>query len=327
MANPHVTLRYANPHGEKAEWARAAKELRVEAVEIKPHPCGVELGRLMEMLKSTSARNVKACLQSDFSRVGPSVAAEILAKARVSPKTKPLKITHDEAHRIHHAIAETKIIAPPTNCLSPIGEELLLAGLKRLVKADFYTSVSRRPTVYRGNPFMIECAVAFGGELPAEEPAALHRFANRVPLLYQQGGCATFKAGIATNWRAYGLSQPKGGLPTGPLAILIHIASVWVPFTSEAKEAIASYPEIQKEMRLALQECGRRLGITIRKAAREADADKKRDYIRIFLPQVVEALGEILSLSKQEKEKTAKNLATVLAKTKVGGLTEKVAAS
>lgn len=314
VANPHVTLRYVDPDGNKHFYPRAAEELPEEPAEIKPHPYGVELGRLMEMLHDTKSRNLSAFFRGDFSRVGPSVVEEICKKAGVPPSRKPSDVTPKEAERIHRAIGRTKIMAPPTNCLAPVGEELLLAGLSRLVKADFTTAVSRRPTVYRGNPFLIEAALAWGGALPPEEPATLFRFANRVPLLYQQGACAVTKAVVETNWRSYGLSQPKGSLPVGPLVVLVHIASAWVPFTSEAKEAIASYPEIVKEMRLALQECGRRLGRTLRRRAREAEAARKKDYIKMYLPQLVVALGEILDLSEREKKKTEQALGMILEK-------------
>ena len=151
-------------------------------------------------------------------------------------------------------------MSPPTNCLSPIGEEQILSGLKKEIPASFFTAITRRPSVYRGNPFQIEVGMAYGGELPGDELVDLLRFANRVPLQYQQSACAITKAVLSIDWRSYGLSQAKGALPTGPMALFVHIASVWVPFTSESKEAIAAYPEIMKELRLALQDCGRQAG-------------------------------------------------------------------
>src|SRR5208282_1423750 len=138
------------------------------------------------------------------------------------------------------------------------------------IKAEFYTAETREPAVYRGNPFQIEAAVAFGGQLVADDSARVIRFANRVPLLYQPSACCIVKSVIDTNWRNYGLSQPRNGLPEGPLVIFVHMASVWVPFTSESKEAIADYDEIRKEMKLALQECGRKLNTYIRRRQRMA---------------------------------------------------------
>ena len=129
----------------------------------------------------------------------------------------------------------------------------------------------------------------------------MFRFANRVPLLYQAGGCAITKAVAATSWRSYDVQQPKGSVPVGPLAILVHVASVWVPFTSESKEAIASYDEIVREIRLGLMECGRRVGAHIRHQRRLLDAQKKTDYITKYLPAIAEALRDLLELDAKEQ--------------------------
>jgi len=128
------------------------------------------------------------------------------------------------------------------------------------------------------------------------------RFANRVPLLFQQNACAVTKSIIETSFRPYGLAQSKNALPYGPAIILVHMASVWTPYTSEAKEAIASYPEIIKEIKLALQECGRSLSMYIGKKKKLKDELKKKNYIEIYLPYIGSSLSEMLSISPAEKE-------------------------
>jgi len=170
--------------------------------------------------------------------------------------------------------------------------------------------------VYRGNPFLIEAALAYGSPLPADAPARLYRFANRVPLLYQQGACAMTRAVTSLAWRGYGLLQTRRNLPVGPLAILVHIASVWVPFTSESKEAVAAYDEIHKEVRLALQECGRRLGQHVRKKERQMEAQRKTDYITTYLPPIAEALRDLLGLSEAQTKKVSKVLDRTLRKSR-----------
>ncbi|HNW91831.1 MAG TPA: DNA topoisomerase VI subunit B [bacterium] len=317
VANPHVTLHYKAPDGDWSHRERATQQPPIEAVAIKPHPYGVELGMLMQMFKATVARNVHGFLCHEFSRVGGGVANEICAAAKVPASRPPRNVTRQEAEALYTAIQQTKIQRPPTNCLSPIGEELMLAGLKRLVPdAELYTAVSRVPAVYRGNPFLVEAAVAYGGKLPCEEPAELIRFANRVPLQYQQSACAISKCVTGTMWRNYGLNQPKGALPIGPLVVTVHIASAWVPFTSESKEAIASYPEITKEMKLALQECGRRLGMHIRRQGRLADAEKKKSYIKTYIPQLVAALQDILKFNDKQRDKAVASLTDILERTR-----------
>jgi DNA topoisomerase-6 subunit B len=197
--------------------------------------------------------------------------------------------------------------------LSVVGEELLIKSLQREIKADFYTAVSRPPTVYRGNPFQVEVALAYGGgEMAGDEIVTLYRFANRAPLIYQQNACAITSAVMGTAWRSYGIDQSKGALPTAPMIILAQIASVWVPFTSESKEAVAHYDEIIKEMKLAVQECGRKLGAFIRRGARERDEEKKRSYIEKYIPHIGIALQEILGISEKEEKDVVDTLVDTL---------------
>ena len=150
----------------------------------------------------------------------------------------------------------------------------------------------------------------------ADEQIRVLRLANRVPLLYQQSACAINKGVIQTNWRQYGMNQPRGGLPVGPMAVVVHIASVWVPFTSESKEAIASYPEILKEIKLALQICGRKLGTYIRKGKRLKREFDKREYIEKYIPHIGIALQEIMGLTNTERDKTVDTLEDVLHKSR-----------
>ncbi|MHC4957469.1 MAG: DNA topoisomerase VI subunit B [Planctomycetota bacterium] len=316
VANPHARLVLVNPQGEETIHERAWKELPAQAQEIKPHPYGVELGVLISMMRNSNNRTVKAFLQKDFSRVSAAKASEILKRAGISEGYHPKTIARDQADHLFEAIQETKLMAPPTDCLAPIGEAQLTEGLQKEYDCEFFTSTTRPPTVYRGNPFQIETALAYGGELPGDQPAQVLRFANRVPLLYQGGGCAITKAVQTTSWRNYKLQQPRGSLPVGPLVVVVHMASVWVPFTSEAKEAIASYDEILQEVRRALQDCGRRVGVHINKKKRALEEGRKRSHIEMFLPQISVALQEILDLSDAERDKTSRNLKTILEDTR-----------
>ena len=359
IANPHVTLVYHAPDGRTDEYKAVIAHCPPVPKEIRPHPQGVELGVMIKMLQDTKARTVQQFLTKEFSRVSPRVAGEILTKAAIEPRQRPSRLSAEAAKAIYQAVQQTKIMAPSSDCVVPIGEEQLLEALKQVVQADFYAATTRSPSVYRGNPFIIEAALAYG-KPPAPEPAAsegdqgeappskkaaglftgsaqtdesaepeavqaqqasassepaqarLIRFANRVPLLYQQSACAIYKSVVGMNWKAYGLSQSRGALPAGDLTVVVHMASVWVPFTSESKEAIASYPEILKDLRLALQECGRRLGAHVRKAVRVNQELKKRSYIEKYIPAIGEALRDILELKEKDVDKVCANLKHVL---------------
>jgi DNA topoisomerase-6 subunit B len=277
-----------------------------------PHPYGVELGVLIKMLHDTQARTLQSFLHTEFSRVSMRVARMICEQANLYERARPTRIARQEADNLYRAINQTKLMNPPTDCLSPIGEELILAGLKKQIEADFYTAVTRPPSVYRGNPFQIEAGLAYGGSLPGDGLARMLRYANRVPLLYQQSACAITKSIITTSWRNYALQQATGALPSGPLLILVHMASVWVPFTSESKEAVAHYPEIIKEVKLALQECGRKLAIFVRRRRKAAESERKKAYIQKYIPHIAIALREMLDLPQRQETTMIKQLTDVL---------------
>jgi len=366
IANPHVTLHYLDPDGNDKTYGRVAEVLPREPKEIKPHPYGVELGMLVGMLKETKAPNLSQFLSQSFSRVSPAVARKICETATLSTRASTTKIGRHEADALYKAIQATKISAPATDCISPIGEELILKGLHQVVPGEFYAAATRPPSVYRGNPFVIEVGLAYGGgpatyrvsrealvELIGESDARtlrqflattfnglgvvaadkiiheaklkrrvspgklkraeldrlheamgsvnLHegqtmsvlRYANRVPLQFQAGACAITQTVTATNWRAYGLSQSRGSLPSGPVTLMVHMASVWVPFTSESKEAIAGYPEIQRELRLALQSVGRKLKMYLHRRHRMKHQGERRNIFQRYLREVADAVSRI----------------------------------
>ena len=366
IANPHVTLHYHSPDGDERKYPRSSTELPIEPKEIKPHPYGVELGRLVTMLNDVKNGTISQFLTQSFSRVGPSVAKRICEAAEVSTRASTKKIGRNQVESLYDAIQVTKIKNPSTDCISPIGEELLIKGLHQVVPGEFYTAATRPPAVYRGNPFQIEVALAYGGgttaqkvslellerllresdartirqflintfdglgngaaekiikeselgsrqspsKLSAKQLEELHlamrnvnvsegqsmqvlRYANRVPLQFKQRDCAITQAVMAANWRPYGLSQSRGSLPSGPVTLMVHMASVWVPFTSESKEAIAAYPEIEKELRLGLQAVGRKLKMYLARRKKAKQQGDRRSVFLRYLGEVAKAVNEI----------------------------------
>jgi DNA topoisomerase-6 subunit B len=305
--------------------------------------------------------------------VSHGTAKKICDSAKLSSRVTTGKLGRGEADALFKSIQDTKIPPPATDCVVPIGEQRLLAGLRQVVPGEFFTAATRPPSVYRGNPFVIEAALAYGGgvaaqkitreglaELASESDArslrqfltttfsglgseaadkilteaelaprqspsklkkqqldALHgamqnvsvdegqsmnvlRYANRVPLQFQPAACAVTQTITSTNWRSYGLSQSRGGLPNGPVTAMVHVASVWVPFTSESKEAIASYPEIQKEIRLALQAVGRKLGMYMRRRLRVAQEGQRRSIFLRYLGEVATAVAVINGVDRDK---------------------------
>ena len=323
IANPHARIIYHSPNAAAVEFERGTETLPAETKEIKPHPYGVELGTLMKMLKETQALKLGDFLTSEFSRVSPAVAKRVCEKSGVTTSTWVSAVPPPVIQKIHSTLQNTKLKAPSTNCLAPIGAEAILAGLLRGIKAEFYTASTRPPAVYRGNPFQIEVGIAYGGQLGSDHrddddngrnkgdrvQARVIRFANRVPLLYQQSSCCMYKSVIDTKWNNYSLSQSSGALPQAPMAILIHMASVWVPFISEGKEAIADYDEIRKEVKLAIAECGRRLGTLLRRKRKKVAFSKRRDVFTRYINEVVEATRAITVINKESFRKSLVSLA------------------
>lgn len=328
MANPHANISYNASDGNVYKFPRKSHEMPFVPIEIKPHPYGVELGLLFKMSRESSYKNVAQFLHGEFSRLSSKMASDICKKANIPASVRASKITLQDAERLHKAINTTKIRNPSTDCIGPIGEDNLIDGLKRVVEANFYSSCTRRPSVYRGNPFLIEAALAYGfkdaeeekkdknGDPDKEPLMRVSRIANRVPLMYQQSAGAIFKGIMDVNWRNYGLSQSKGALPRGQVMLLVHIASVWVPFTSESKEAIAHYPEIIKEIKLAVQECGRKLGIYLRRQKKVRLEEAKRSYIKTYLPPIGEALQDILGLKDAQVATLVDKLTDTLEKSR-----------
>jgi DNA topoisomerase-6 subunit B len=375
IANPHVTIHYVDPDGGLTTYTRSTTDLPPEPVEIKPHPYGIELGQLVTMLKDTHDSTMAQFLTTSFSRVSPGVAQNICEAAKISTRSHPKRIGRQEADALYQAIQNTKISAPATDCISPIGETLILKGLHHQLPGEFFTAATRPPAVYRGNPFVIEVGLAYGGasstqkvtldaltELLSESDARslkqfllttfdgvgaagadkilsqakmgtrqspsklkkdeieqlfsamknvnlsenqsmqVLRYANRVPLQFQPAACAITQAVTGTNWRAYGMTQSRGQLPVGPVTVMVHVASVWVPFTSESKEAIASYPEIMKELRLGLQAVGRKLAIYLNRRKKVRQEGERREIFLRYLGEVAHAVSTIKDLGERSRK-------------------------
>jgi len=308
--NPYSKLTYEAPDGEVITYPRIVNEIPVPAKAIKPHPHGVEMGMLDRMLKLTDSKTIEGFMTHEFCRIGPDTATEVRKMANIKPSVKPKEMDHMQVERLWRTMQSYPFMKPPTNCLSPIGEGTFQEGIKKIYKPEFIASVTRPPSVYRGNPFQIEVVIGYGGELPNRGQAKLLRFANRVPLLYQGSSCAISKSVRKVDWRNYNMEQ-EGGMPSGPVVIAVHMASVWIPYISEAKEAIDPYPAILKEMRLALQEAGRRLQRFLSGRRRRDEATQRRNLFEKYIPEIAESLSK---LSESPKGKIIAGLQATIKK-------------
>lgn len=293
IANPHAEFSFLAPDGTERTFPRAATELPPEPVEIQPHPHGIELGIFTRLLHDSPHRSMGVFLTSSFSRVTSQAAGQVCRAAGIPLSAVPGDVHHAEAEKLFHALQKADLPPPRTDCLAPIGVEHILKGMHKELGAEFYAATTRKPAIYRGNPFQIEVGLAWGGKLESDSIARVIRFANRVPLQYQLSACASTKSVMDVAWKSYGLQQSKGSLPVGPMVIMVHMASVWVPFTNQAKEAIADYDEIRKEFKLALQEAGRKVGIYLKKKQAAANQAKRRNIFNAYIEEVVKAYQSI----------------------------------
>ena len=310
VANPYVKIIYDGPN-EKCVFNRAVNSLPKKPIEIKPHPYGVEIGRLKRMLSLTETKSLSKFLTTEFSRIGVDTANKICKLAKLKPSQSPRELNNDEIERLWKSMQMVKIRAPPTDCLSPLNKEELIKGMqKEFPNAEFYDAILRPPKVYRGNPFQVEVAIAYGGEIAniVNESCLLLRFANHTPLLYNQSDCAITRAVEEVDWRNYKLSQPQKGLPQAPLIILVDLISVWIPYKSEGKQAIAEYPEIIKEIKLGLQEVGRKLGLYLSKKFRLQALRARKNIFDAYSTIFSEYLSNLTEKSKEDILNKIRNL-------------------
>jgi len=291
VVNPHARFR-VELDDESFTFERVSQEVIICPVAIQPHPHGIELGQFKRMTAATDLKLLEFLVEG-FSRVGKKIAQDMCDCAGLKGTLKANGLSADQQKALLAAMQEIAVPAPPTSqCLSPIGEELIRKGLDKEFQMDFVAARTRPNAVFSGHPFMVEAAIGYGGKLPAEGNAIILRFANRVPLMYQQGACAITECIMNVNWKAYNLSQQ--GLPMGPVLILVHVASTNVPFTSESKDAIASIPEIEKEIVLALQDLGRELKNFVSRRDKNKLAEDRARAVCAIIPEIAEKVSEIV---------------------------------
>ena len=303
IVNPHAEITFTDPDGETYHWPRVTERLPSKVDAIKPHPHGIELGQLQRMCRESTDSRLTVFLRQNFSGVSMRAAKELCEASELEVSTKPKSMKPDDVRALLEAFQgermikgkPIKLLSPPTNCLSPIEEMLIKKGLSKTIDSKFVSTMTRAPTVSHGNPFQVEVGLIFGEGMAADKHVEVLRFANRVPLMYQQGGCLLTKAIESVDWRQYGLEQAGGkGVPKGPAAILVHLASTNVQFTSEAKEALSDNEFVFEETRKAMLEMGRGLRKHLEKKKKMAKTREKFELINDILPAIAEKSASIL---------------------------------
>jgi DNA topoisomerase-6 subunit B len=302
IANPHATFIFTEPDGAKTVFNRTSKSVPERSFEVKPHPKGATVDEILTMAKATDARKVSSFLKSDFDRMGDKSIEEIAKKVSFDLNKDPKKIEWHEAEEIVKAIKGIQFIAPRTDSLRPIGKERIEASLQEIVQPEFMSVVERKPQVYsEGIAFQVEAAVAFGGNAGRGSGESVEnsdgskseikrvevmRFANRVPLLFDTGGCAITKAVQSIDWKRYGIKD----MSSAPITVFVHIVSTHIPYTGAGKQAVSDEEEIMEELRLAIMDTGRRICQYVSGKRREAEKQAKKKVFLKYATEVAIAL-------------------------------------
>ncbi|NBX91908.1 MAG: DNA topoisomerase VI subunit B [Proteobacteria bacterium] len=319
LVNPHLTLHYLLPEQKQVTVPRVSTECPSVPPATEPHPHTMKLGEFIAHSHLFGRINLKAWLKKGFSRISDNSIAEFVKNGmdKKLVDTSVDKISESHFKDIFSVIHKTELMAPSTKSVMTIGEESFSKSVRRLGEVDFFSVVTRKPTICDYKPVAVEVAVARLKNLQKSEgqedgPVQVLRFANRVPLQFDKSACAIVKAIESVNWRAYGLPQPKDSLPVGPYVIAVSMVSPFIKFKNASKETIDASDELVEELRRTLIQAGQRLSRHIKKEHREQDLENKLRYIEQFCPILVDCLCRITEAPDKRKKKATEGLEKIL---------------
>lgn len=283
---PYASLLFETPDEEVLRYDGLIDRLPVAPREMKPHPRGIDVELLKKMIGATRTRTLKSFMKSSFQRVGVSIAEDFLAHVGIDPERDPATLEQHELVTMMNALAGYDRFLPPSpKSLSPASVEVLSAGIQRL-SPDFAVFKQRSPNVNAGHPFIVETGVAYGGGL--DSGISVYRFANRIPLLYDERSDVTYRVVRNLNLRNYGLHQDD------PLVFVMHICSTKIPYKTVGKEYIGDVDVVRREIELGFKECLREIGEKVRKRNRVHKQRKRESRLAEYYMFMAETLTSAL---------------------------------
>jgi len=281
IVNPYANITFVDPRGRLYKFDRTVEKIPPPPKETNPHPHGVDVETIQRIIRSTTQRNMLDFMQKHFHRVGEKTAREFLKTAGIPEKTNPKRLRPDEIVKLVQEMKGFKGFLPPeAACLSPLGEELLRAGVLKELQPEFVAVRQRKPATYSGHPFIVEVAIAYGGKVPAKDDVMLYRFANKIPLVYDESGDVCWKIVRNINWRRYNVS------PSMPVAVLIHLCSTKIPYKTVGKEIIADQAEVAKEITNGIREVARQLARYLSRKERVKRQVRRLNVFARYLPKI-----------------------------------------
>ena len=317
LVNPHLTLHYKLLDQEWVTIERVSKEVPEIPEATSPHPHTMKLGEFIAHSHLFGRVSVGEWMKKGFSRVHEGTLKE-LVKAGVKKSVLSAsvdKLPETGFKDLYQTIQKVQLMAPSTKSVLTIGEEALSKSILRLGAVDFFSVVTRKPTICDFKPVSVEVAVARLQQRKVEESessVSVLRFANRVPLQFDKSACAIVKAIESVNWRTYGLVQPKDSIPLGPYVIAVSLVSPFIKFKNASKETVDASDELVDELRLALIQAGQKLSRHIKAENRANDLEEKLRHIEQFGPILVDGLCRILEAPAARKKKAEDGLMKLL---------------
>lgn len=315
LVNPHLTVTYKLGDQEKATIERVSNESPQIPEATLPHPHTFKLGEFITHSHLYGKISLSKFLKTGFSRISDQSIKDFvkngMPKALVEKQLTAMN--EEDFKKVFTAVQATELMAPSTKSVLTVGEDALSKSISRLGEVDFFSVMTRKPTICDFKPVVVEVALARFINRGAEgEPVQLLRFANRVPLQFDKSGCAITWAIESVNWKSYGLTQPKDSLPQGPYVFAVSIVSPFIKFKNASKETIDASDELVEEIRRALMQAGQKLSRHIKHEMKEADLERKLAHIEQFGPILVEKLVSISGANASRKKKAEEGLRKIL---------------
>ncbi|UCG45214.1 MAG: DNA topoisomerase VI subunit B [Candidatus Bathyarchaeota archaeon] len=295
LVTPYANIIFTDPKGMFYRFTRGTAEMPPPPKETLPHPYGVDVENIQRLIRVTPCRNILEFMKTHFHRVGENIARRFLEFSGIREKRNPKKMKPQEVVKLVQMMKRFNGFLPPdASCLSPLGEELLKTGILKELKPAFAAVRQRRPATYSGHPFVVETAIAYGGNIPKRNDIQVYRFANRIPLLYDEASDVSVSVIRSINWRRYKVS------PETPIIILTHVCSTKVPYKTVGKEFIADRPEVKKEILNGIREVARQLQRFLTKREYAESQRKRLGIYDIYGPIISRSVGGIVGLPQDE---------------------------
>lgn len=288
LVNPYANITFVDPKGRLYKFNRVTTDMPSPPKETLPHPYGVDVETIQRLILITQTHTMLDFMKTHFHRVGETIAKRFLEFAGISLTKNPKQLKPDEIVRLVQNMKRFEDFLPPdASCLSPLGVDLLKAGILKELKPDFIAVSQRKPATYSGHPFIVEVAIAYGGNIPKKGDFVIYRFANRIPLLYDETSDVSFRVIKSMNWRRYKVT------PDMPIAIIVHICSTKVPYKTVGKEFIADRPEVRKEVMNGVREVARELQHFLSKREHVEKEKRRLGVFSKYLPKIAKFSTEL----------------------------------